>query len=319
MFRRKLINYEYWPFWLFYAPFVPYWLLRSVQTGSLSYFCKVNPGMRYGGFLDYSKFDVLMQVPIAYRPQSSFLKDKSQSERLPEFPFIVKPDESERGRNVEVIWNKTDWERYPVHENLILQEYVTLPFEFGVFYTRHPKNETGQILSITGKEFLRWTSDGKTTLGEFVQTNIRAEKRKKYLEKKFKTLWDRILPKGSTILLEPIGNHNRGTRFFDATKLKTEELESKVDSISKNIKGFFYGRFDVKAKSESEFAKGNFIILEVNGANSEPTHIYDEKFNLLQAWNEAKKHFDIQYEISKANKKLKAEEGFYRSVLSRLF
>lgn len=319
MYKPKYMKYEYWPFWLFYAPFVPYWLLNSAKSGSLNYFCRVNPGIRFGGFLDYSKFKILEQVPEKHKPESRFISEKSQLKTFPEFPFVVKPDQSERGRNVEVISSLSDWENYPVQKNLILQEYVTKPLEFGIFYARFPNREKGKILSITGKDFLRWESDGKTTLSHFVHSNYRAEKRKKYLENKFNAIWDEILPKGTSILLEPIGNHNRGTRFFDASELITDELEETVDRISQNIKGFYYGRFDVKADSVKKFQSGDFSILEINGANSEPTHIYDSKFNLLQAWAEAKKHFDVQYKIASANKESSLENGFFRAVLSRLF
>lgn len=319
MLGPKQMKYEYWPFWLFYAPFIPYWLLNSTKAGSLNYFCRVNPGIRYGGFLDYSKFKILEQVPQKYRPEALYVSEKSQLKVFPEFPFVAKPDLSERGRNVEVIQSPADWENYPVQKNLILQEYVEKPMEFGLFYARIPGKEKGHILSVTGKDFLRWESDGKSTLSEFVHSHSRAGKRKKYLENKFHRIWDEILPKGTSVLLEPIGNHNRGTRFFDASELITKELEERVDFISQKINGFFYGRFDVKADSTEALKNGDFVVLEINGANSEPTHIYDSKFTLLQAWAEAKKHFDVQYKISKINKGIISEKGFFRAVLSRLF
>ena len=119
--------------------------------------------------------------------------------------------------------------------------------------------------------------------------------------------------------MEPIGNHNRGTRFFDASHLISNELTDTIDEIAKGIDGFYYGRFDVKTRSEEDFKKGKIIVLEVNGANSEPTHIYDSKFSLIQAYKEVQRHFDIQFEIAIKNPKTYSSVEFYQAVLKRIF
>ena len=317
--KPKFSEFEFWPYWLFYTPFVPYWLWNSIKSGSFSYFCKVNPGIQFGGALDYSKFEVLNQLPAEVIPKTYFLKHKNEGENLLSFPFIVKPDFGERGVNVKLIRTEKEWKNYPLNENLIIQEYIDLPLEFGIFYVRHPHSKVGEILSITGKEFLEFHTDGKTKLKEFVENHPRAFTRKKYLSTQFQSIWNEILPKGTTILLEPIGNHNRGTRFYDASYLLSEELIQKTSDISENIAGFFYGRFDVKAQSIEDFQKGKFIVLEVNGSSSEPTHIYDSKFNLKQAYKEVKRHLDCQYEIAQTQTRTYSPILFYKALLKRIF
>lgn len=286
---------------------------------SFSYFCRVNPGIRFGGFLDYSKYEILSQIPQEFKPKTYFLSKKCEFHELPSdfFPFVVKPDWGERGLNVELIQSEEDWKKYPLNDNLIVQEYVDLELEFGVFYANLKGNT--QILSVTGKEFMVFCSDGKTSLKEFVVSQPRLNSRLTYLSEKFKKEWTEVLPKGSCLLLEPIGNHNRGTRFFDASHLVTPQLLEKISEIAKSIKGFNYGRFDLKTASEEDLKKGKFIVLEVNGANSEPTHIYDEKYSLIQAYKEAKRHFDCQYKIAQLQPKVHSSFGFYKSVLNRLF
>lgn len=303
--------------WVFYAPFVPYWLWKSFKSGSLTYFCKVNPGMEFGGFLDYSKYKILNQIPDEFKPKTQFIPDKNGTETLPDFPFIVKPDLGERGVNVEVIRDKNEWEKYPLEKDLIIQEFIDLPFEFGIFYVKFPES-SGQILSITGKEFLEFESDGNSTLRSFIENNIRAYPRKDYLFQKFKDQLDSVYPKGTKILLEPIGNHNRGTMFYDASNLISNELALKLDEISELIDGFNYGRFDVKTSSEEDLKKGNFIILEINGANSEATHIYDPNYNLIRAYREVKRHLDFQFQIAKMNPKKYSDLQFYKAVLKRM-
>lgn len=315
--KFKIKKFEYWPYRLFFAPFVPYWLLNSVKSGSFSYFCKVNPGIEFGGFLDYSKSKILAQIPEKHKPNTIFLKHKKELKKPTEFPFIVKPDFGERGVAVELISSEKDWENYSLTQNLIVQEYVDLPFEFGIFYAEH--SGQSEILSITGKEFLIYKSDGKTSLRDFILSNPRSRSRAAYFLEKFNKEIDRQFPTGTEILLEPIGNHNRGTRFYDASELKTQKLAEAVAEIAKSISGFNYGRLDVKAASVEDLKSGKIVVLEVNGANSEPTHIYDGQYSLRKAYSEVKRHLDIQYEISKDKPVTYSPGEFYKAVLKRVF
>lgn len=261
----------------------------------------------------------MCQIPSRFKPVSRYILHKKDLKNLPQFPFIVKPDLGERGINVELIQTLEDWANYPLNKNLIIQEYLDFSHEFGVFYAKLPQKEKGEILSITGKEFLTYTADGKSTLQEFISQNPRTQNRIDYLKERFISEWEIILPKGTVLYLEPIGNHNRGTRFFDASHLISEELTHVLNEISQNIKGFNYGRFDVKANSEEDLKKGNLKIIEINGANSEPTHIYDSKYTLIQAYREVKRHLDIQYEIAIKQPRNHSSTAFYKAVIKRVF
>src|SRR5690606_4756477 len=200
----------------------------------------------------------------------------------------------------------------------IVQEFIDFPLEFGIFYAKLPDENSGKILSITGKEFLTYKADGTSTLRNFIEKNTRAFFRKNYLLDKFKNELDLIHPKGQKILLEPVGNHNRGTMFYDASILISNQLTKKINEISSQIKGFHYGRFDVKAKSEEDLKNGKFIILEINGANSEATHIYDPKYSLIQAYKEVKRHLDIQYKIAQNQPKNHSERAFFKAIWKRI-
>jgi hypothetical protein len=70
------------------------------------------------------------------------------------------------------------------------------------------------------------------------------------------------------------------------------------------IPGFYFGRLDVMYNTLEELEQGiNFSIVELNGAASEPTHIYDPKHSLLFAWKELARHITFMYEISVLNHK----------------
>lgn len=302
----KWTQYEFWPFWLFYGPLTPWYIYKIFQAGAPAYFCSVNPKMKWGGFIDYSKIDLLNQIEEDYKPKTVFFEEFT-TQKLPfNFPFIAKPNLGERGIGVELIRNNFDWNHYLKQNNrdLILQEYIRSNFEFGVFYVRLPKEKNGKILSITTKDFLTFTGDGKSTLKELIDQNLRAFYRKDYLTKRYQNELNSILAKGEQLLVEPIGNHSRGTTFLDGSYLKTIKLEETIDQIAQKIDGFYYGRIDLKAKSLEDFQNGNFVILEVNGANSEATHIYDPSFNLIKAYKEVIKHLDYQHNIAIQNHQL---------------
>lgn len=305
--------------WIFYAPFVPYWWWNALKSNSLFYFCKVNPGIRFGGFTQYSKFEILNQISQEFIPKTEFISHKNEFNDLWKFPFVIKPDIGERGINVEVIRSETDWNVYPLQENLIIQTFVDFPFEFGVFYAKLPNENSGKILSITGKYFLQFESDGISTLRNFIEENTRAYFRKDHLLKKFENELNTVHAKGTKILLEPVGNHNRGTIFYDASDLISEELTQKINEISEEIDGFYYGRFDVKSKSTEDLKNGKFLILEVNGANSEATHIYDPEYSLIKAYKEVKRHLDIQFQIAKNQPRNYSNKEFIKIILNWIF
>ncbi|MGV4460001.1 hypothetical protein ACQ1Q5_00540 [Ornithobacterium rhinotracheale] len=299
---QKIIRYEYWPVWIFYAAFVPAYFWFSLKNRDLLYFCKTNPSLKNGGFFGYSKSQIQRYIPQEFRAKEQII-DQEKKLILTKFPMIAKPDVGERGKGVIRLNNQSELNDFlaQLNENqkFILQEYIDLPKEFGVFYCKYPKDEHGQILGITGKEFLTFYGNGKQTLREFIQQNERAFFRKKYLENKFSAILDKVLPKGKTILLEPIGNHNRGTRFFDASHLATQELLTQIEKVIRQIPQYSYGRLDVKAESDEALSQGNFKVIEVNGVNSEPTHIYDKNYSLLKAYCKVYKTLNHQSNIAR--------------------
>lgn len=307
--RHKLIkwtNYEFWPFWLFYGPLTPWYIYKILTAGAPAYFCTANPGMKWGGFINYSKIKILNQIHERFKPKTLFFKSITTSNPPMDFPFIAKPDEGERGIAVELIRNQNDWDNYLSvnRHDLIIQEFNTFPLEFGAFYVKLPKEKKGKLISMTGKDFLHFEGDGQSTFRELIDLNIRAIFRKEYLLQRYASELDRVLVKGEKILIEPIGNHNRGTVFLDSTDLITPSLEAAIDEIAQGIKGFNYGRFDLKAESIEALQNGKFVILEVNGANSEATHVYDPKHNLIFAYKEVIKHLGYQHKIAKQNHEL---------------
>ena len=68
---------------------------------------------------------------------------------------------------------------------------------------------------------------------------------------------------------------------------------------------FIYGRLDIRYQNRELLEQGkSFSVIEVNGAGSEPTHIYDPSHSIFFAWKEIVRHWRILYSISRANHRL---------------
>jgi hypothetical protein len=108
--------------------------------------------------------------------------------------------------------------------------------------------------------------------------------------------------KDQTLTLAPYGNHSRGARFLDHSHRITPRLEAALDNLCRRIPGFHFGRLDIRFQSWPLLETGEaFSIIELNGAGSEPTHIYDPGHSLFFAWKEIKRHLDILYKVSRTN------------------
>jgi hypothetical protein len=113
-----------------------------------------------------------------------------------------------------------------------------------------------------------------------------------------------VLAKGEKLNLVPYGNHARGAKFIDGSHWVTSKLTDTINEICLQIPEFYFGRLDIMYKSWEELEKGkNFSVVELNGAASEPTHIYDPKHSLFFAWKELAKHITYMFEISVLNHK----------------
>ncbi len=303
---ERILKFEYWPFWVFYTPVTLIWIWFSLRMRTVVYFSAANPRFFLGGLMLYDKYKAIAHIDSKYLPKVKFY-NIPQTEGFHEsdfkFPLIFKPNIGERGKDVELIWNSKQLHHMvdKSEENFMLQDYIDYPLEFGVLYYRYPSGKSG-ITSIVGKQFLYVEGDGISTLKNLILKNIRAENRLDYFKEKFGSRFNEVLPKDAKLLLEEIGNHCRGTTFTNENHLITDQLVSVFDSISESIPDFYYGRFDLKVPSLEDFYKGeNIKIFELNGVNSEPAHIYEPGYGLLNAYKDVYENQRIVYEISKEN------------------
>lgn len=293
-FYIKLSSWEYWPSWVLYIPVYLQHVWLTIKTKNLFFFLRTNPIIN-GFILSDSKHETLSMVPKEYLPKTYFLKKGTpyneiliQLEKQQiTFPVILKPDIGFRGLEVHKI-NSKEVLKLKVADlkvDSLIQEFIAYPIEIGVFYYRLPNVTQGEIPSVTLKEFLTLKGDGQRTFKELLYANPRAVLQAKRLQEIYKDLWNTIIPINKELFLEPIGNHNRGTKFVNGHALIDQDLKNVFNNLCTPLNGFYFGRFDIKANSIAELKQGkNFKILEINGVGGEPTHIYDPNFKLFDAW-----------------------------------
>ncbi|MCB0494833.1 MAG: hypothetical protein KDC79_01740 [Cyclobacteriaceae bacterium] len=330
-FWTKLTAWEYWPWYIVYIPVFAYWLYLGVRAGAIFFFSAANPAIKYGGLISASKKKILDLLPKELIPLTFLLKAPVTISHIEEvmktsgmqFPIILKPDLGERGWKVEKINGRAEAAKY-LNEStgdILVQEYLDLPFEAGVFYYRVPRQNKGVVSSVVLKELLFVEGDGLSTLEELIIKKPRARIQYYKLQNAWEEKFDYVPEKGERIELQPIGNHNRGTAFLNGCHLIDEELTNTFDVVSKQIDGFYYGRFDVRCKDVNALKTGDIKIMELNGAASEPAHIYHPGYSILKAYRAFFHHWKMLYRISKANHKkgvpyLKFKEGLHALSIS---
>lgn len=263
-----------------------------------------------------SKYDIYETMPEYLYPKTIFITPGKDIKLITlqleakgiQLPFIVKPDTGMRGLKVKLLHTFEDL--YTYHSNstfsYLIQEYIAYENEVGIFYIRYPDEKSGMITGIVGKEFLTIIGDGISTIETLVKKNDRHLLQLNNLSVIYGNKLKNILPLNEKYTLVPYGNHSRGSKFIDLSNLIDEQLSSTINSICQSIPDFYFGRLDIKFKNWEDLKNGkNFSIIEVNGAGSEPTHIYDPKHSIFYAWKEIKLHCKILYEISMANKKIR--------------
>ncbi len=321
-FLIKLLNWEYWSFGVIYTPIFFYWMYLCAKARSLFFFSASNPSILNGGYLMECKSDIYALIPAEYYPKTILIPAGLSFNSIEEiikkqqftFPIIVKPDIGGQGRGVKKITTLKDAVEYidTSKFNMLAQEFIDYENEVGIFYYRYPWETIGKISGIVGKEFLTVIGNGISTIEELIQQNERYILQLPALKKMKEIDFKEILPPHKKKILVPFGNHARGAKFIDLTHLCTPQLAKSMDELCKKINGFYYGRLDIKFSNWDDLTYGkNISIIELNGAGSEPTHMYDPRHSLFFAWKEIGKHLQILGRISRYNHKNK--KGTYLS------
>lgn len=316
---QRIVKWEFWPAWLFYSPVALFCAYLGIRYCGFSLPTIANVNQKNGGIVGESKIEIL-QTLVETSPDITsdayLIPPGLLAERIDRvlnichrneicFPLVLKPDTAQRGAGFNKIQSLGEAERYlaQVSGPVVLQRYIEGPKEAGIFYYRCPNERKGNILGITTKQFPLVTGDGKHTLRELISADLRARLIAPIYLKRFGADAERVLGVGERVRLVEAGNHCQGCIFLDGSDLLTEELRSCFDEISQRVPGFYIGRYDIRYSSDDELRQGKgFKIIELNGAASEATNIYDSANSLWSAYRTLYRQWQLAYQIGAANR-----------------
>jgi hypothetical protein len=307
---KKLFTNTIFPYWFFHIPIFPYFLFLSLKRGSLAFFTNINPNIYSGGFTCSSKIDALDGIDSKWLPKSIFFSKNNINEvelsllkQEINYPIILKPNNGERGIGVIKINNRNELINtlYKTTSEFIIQEFIDFPLEFGILYYRNPQTNKPNISSICYKEMPFVIGNGKKKLEVLISD--------KYNSIEFENLNDqnknRVIDKNELFSLEYVAHRSRNCVFKNFNHIYSKKLTKTFSIITSKMENFHFGRFDVKVNTIEDLINGNNIkILEVNGANSQPIHIFDQDYSFYKCYRDLHSHWKLIYKISKKNNSL---------------
>ncbi len=291
--------FEFLPLWFFYLPVVFYSVFLGLRYRCLSLPLLANPTIPLAGMIGESKAQVLAQagpharkmilpfVTWTYKGETAEAKQAlslAEEAGLP-LPLVVKPDLGCRGLAVRVLRSEQDLCDYlggfPKGQCFLLQQLAPWRAEAGVFYVRRPGEARGSIPSLTLKYFPSVVGDGQRDLQSLLQDNARTRKLSGVYLSKPGMDGSHVLKKDEELALTFAGSHCRGSIFRDGRDYISKELCLAIDTIMQDFPEFYYGRLDIKFRDIAALQAGeDFCVIEINGASSEATHIWDARCSI---------------------------------------
>lgn len=300
---------------------VPVYLWQAARSWSWVYFSAVNPAVPWGGAFGVSKYEVLRRLPRHVVPPTVLAQPgqdpdvvlrelDAQAATHPRplqggeaVAYVAKPDWGERGQGVTLLPSREDARRFlgTLTQPYVIQAYAPGPLEFGILWSRQQNEPNGRVTSLMQRGFLSVKGDGHHTVAQLMAHTPRAAYQLGRLAQAYPGMLDEVPPAGTERMLEPIGNHSRGTTFHTAMHLDARRLVTVFDALMANTLGLDYGRFDLRCASLEDLYAARFWVVELNGVASEPAHIYQPGFGLWRAWRVLAAHWVRVGQMGRAN------------------
>jgi len=286
-------SFEFWHPRVAEAPYYAYLLAQCLKLGLPPlHLAKANYALDHGELGLGSKFDTQFKFDQRYFLATELLEPNTPVDELREkveqfaqqhgFPVILKPDIGAVGKGIRKIRDAQDIEQAvtTLQGDHLLQAYTDHPTEFGVFYVR--RMDTPQITGINQKHFPSVIGNGRSTLKQLAEQHERYTQHwqmfLRYLDLSY------VPASKETVRLSFVGSHTMGCKFTDDTAQLTPAIKKTINEICDTQPGFNFGRLDVKAASEAAFRDGEFVVIEVNGIASLPTHMFDPTNSIRRAY-----------------------------------
>lgn len=351
----RLHRHEFWPASFFYLPLYIYLLRLSAKHGGVMTPSHCNPGIEAGGgLIGESKSRIMHDLnsgadhAVREAVLPTFLIEPGEvPQRLAAvralfgqhaasltFPFIIKPNEGQRGFGVKLIDSFDELGEYfeQMRRPCVVQPYHAGPNECGILWVRPlhrslvgmsstssraptiagmnatssiGQSRSGRIFSITRKTFPTITGDGQRTLEELIESHPRYRCQADTFLRRFADGASHVPARNEVVRLAVSGNHCQGTLFADGSDLITPELETAINSLAANFPGGLdFGRFDLRFTTDDQLRLGRgFAIVELNGTFSESTNLYDPNRSLVWAYRVLFAQWRTLYELGEWRRK----------------
>ncbi len=292
----RLTNKEYWHPNVYFIPLGFYMFYLACRARSAFFFSAANPTIPTGGLVGEDKADISRWIPAFYRPKNIVITSSTPLGTIRRelekakmtFPLILKPTVGARGLLVQKVDSLADIQKHVrlFPTSFLIEEFIDYPVEAAVLYWKNPETGKSGISSVTLKEFLTVIGDGQSNVEELLMNNPRGVLQVPRLLAEKPDLLKSIPPRAEKVLVEPIGNHCRGTKFLNFNHLITPNMVAAYDKIQANLPECYIFRIDLKAPSVFDLQNGlNIKILEINGVGSDPAHVFDPNVPLLSVYS----------------------------------
>ncbi len=317
---RRVGRFEQLPKWLNLIPMVAQWLWLGLRYGSVTLPSSANPAITAGGLVGEGKLEYFrimgplalaasaehIGVRVDETTQVGDLTDAMNTRGL-QFPVIAKPDLGWCGFGVNKIAHVADLARYlqgyPRGQTLVLQRYLPEEGEAGLFYVRHPDAAAGTLIGVLRRHYPRVTGNGRDMVGVLVAADTRLKRMESSASHHADYDPDYVPHAGETVRLSTIASTRVGGMYEDATAAVTPALTARVDAIARDMQQFHVGRFDVRYTTLDALRRGEFTIMEVNGAGSEAVHAWDPKYSMRQVYRIVFAKQRLLFRIADANRR----------------
>lgn len=320
-------HHEFWHPRFFEIPYYSYLLLQCLLKGiGIKSLAKANYALDHGEIGLGSKYqsqlafnqDYFLPTTLIAAALSASEKEREilQFAEVHGYPLILKSDVGCVGKGICKLANELDVKQKAplLLGDYILQKFTPFKHEYGIFYTRQQGKAI--ITGMNKKHFPFIVGNGKDSILTLAARHERYTHHWHSFLQSIDT--NRVPLAGEEVNLSFIGSHTLGCKFTDDSARVTPELEQAVFTFFESQPGYNFGRFDVKAESEAALLAGKFVVIEVNGVASLPTHMFDPGFSLREAYGIFLRHGKMLVEIAKENQHRQMTLLPYKEIIQRV-